>query len=58
MKNNPDEKLKSIFEIEHDLKIKGKKSVDKTTPIRALKGWVWIQKGMCLLKLLHISTVG
>ena len=43
MKNNPDDKLKSIFELEHDLKIKGKKSVDKTTPLRASKGWVWIQ---------------
>ncbi len=32
---NPDDKLKTIFEIEHDLKIKGKKSVDKTTPLRA-----------------------
>lgn len=43
MKNNPDDKLKSIFELEHDLKIKGKKSVDKTTPLRASKVWVWIQ---------------
>lgn len=42
---NQDEKLKTIFELEHDLKIKGKKSVDKTTPIRASNGWVWIQKG-------------
>ena len=41
---NQDDKLKNIFEIEHDLKIKGKKAVDKTTPLRTSKGWVWIQK--------------
>lgn len=42
MKTNPDDKLKTIFEIEHDLKIKAKKTIDKTTPLRASKGWVWI----------------
>lgn len=45
MKTNPDDKLKTIFEIEHELKIKGKKSIDKTTPLRASRGWAWIQKG-------------
>lgn len=40
-----DDKLKTIFEIEHELKIKGKQSIDKTTPLRAKRGWVWINKG-------------
>ena len=44
MKTNPDDKLKSIFEIEHDLKILAKKTIDKTTPLRAKNGWVWIYK--------------
>lgn len=44
MKTNPCDKLKTIFELEHDLKIKGKNSIDKTTPLRTSKGWVWIQK--------------
>lgn len=45
MKTNPDDKLKTIFEIEHELKIKGKQLVDKTTPLRASKGWGCINKG-------------
>lgn len=51
MKTNPDKKQKvndkgkTIFEEEYDLKISARNSKDKTTPLRAKRGWVWIQKG-------------